>query len=93
MQSVKDSLRKVAMAGGYATEEEMDEGRAAWEEWATHEEARFMGLDGQIICFKRHCPLTKVKIRRFHRRNRSFSGAMDDAKMKVEACWFHTKAS
>jgi len=52
MESVKDSLRKVAVAGGYATEEEMDEVRAAWEEWATHEEARFMALDGQIICFK-----------------------------------------
>jgi ubiquinone/menaquinone biosynthesis C-methylase UbiE len=52
IENTKDALRKVAMAGGYATEEEMDEARAAWEEWATHEEARFMALDGQIICFK-----------------------------------------
>jgi ubiquinone/menaquinone biosynthesis C-methylase UbiE len=52
IEGAKDTLRKVAMAGGYATEEEMDEARAAWEEWATHEEARFMALDGQIICSK-----------------------------------------
>jgi hypothetical protein len=38
--------------GSVSVCEEMDEVRAAWEEWATDEEARFMALDGQIICFK-----------------------------------------
>jgi hypothetical protein len=38
--------------GSVSVCEEMDEVRAAWEEWATHEEARFMALDGQIVCFK-----------------------------------------
>ena len=52
VESVKDSLRKVAMARVYATEEEMDEGRAAWEEWAIHEEARFMALDGADHLFQ-----------------------------------------
>jgi hypothetical protein len=30
----------------------MDEIRAGWEEWANDEGARFIGLDGQILCFK-----------------------------------------
>jgi ubiquinone/menaquinone biosynthesis C-methylase UbiE len=51
-EAAKHSVRAIAVAGGYATDEEMDEIKAAWEEWADCEDARFMGLDGQIICFK-----------------------------------------
>ena len=51
-ESAKDSLRKVAVAGGYATEEEMDEARIAWDEWGKKDDARFMSIDGQILCFK-----------------------------------------
>lgn len=52
VEGAKSSMRAIAVAGGYATEQELDEIGAGWEEWGNHEEARFMGLDGQILCFK-----------------------------------------
>jgi hypothetical protein len=52
MEAAKNSMRTVAVGGGYASEEEMNQIRAAWEEWGNLEEARYMGLDGQILCFK-----------------------------------------
>jgi ubiquinone/menaquinone biosynthesis C-methylase UbiE len=52
MEAAKNSMRTVAIGGGYASEEEMNQIRAAWEEWGNLEEARYMGLDGQILCFK-----------------------------------------
>jgi ubiquinone/menaquinone biosynthesis C-methylase UbiE len=52
VEGAKNSMRTVAIGGGYATEEEMDEMGAGWEEWGNDEGARFMGLDGQILCFK-----------------------------------------
>jgi hypothetical protein len=52
VEGAKASMRTVAVGGGYATDAEIDEIAAAWEEWGKHEGARFMGLDGQILCFK-----------------------------------------
>lgn len=52
VEGAKSSMRAVAVGGGYATDAEIDEIAAAWEEWGTHDEARLLGLDGQILCSK-----------------------------------------
>lgn len=52
MEGAKASMRTVAVGGGYATDAEIDEIAAAWEACGKHEGARFVGLGGQILCFK-----------------------------------------
>jgi ubiquinone/menaquinone biosynthesis C-methylase UbiE len=51
-EGAKNSMRVIAVGGGYATDAEIDEIGVGWEEWADNEDARFMSLDGQILCFK-----------------------------------------
>ncbi|OCL06140.1 putative ubiE/COQ5 methyltransferase [Glonium stellatum] len=51
-ESVKLSLRGLAIKLGRATASEMDEVAREWEEWERKDDARFMGLDGQVLCWK-----------------------------------------
>jgi ubiquinone/menaquinone biosynthesis C-methylase UbiE len=46
------SLRKPAMNGRFATEEELNEVRDGWHEWAKTEGSWWAGLDGEILCWK-----------------------------------------
>ena len=48
----KDSFRAAALKAGIATEAEMDENKRAWEAWGENPEARFVAIDGAILCWK-----------------------------------------
>lgn len=52
VQGTKMAMRELAVQKGLVTEQEWDETAAAWEQWEQREDARFVSLDGWIVCQK-----------------------------------------
>ena len=48
---IKESLRGNVVKGGYATEEELDQHAAAWEDWQEMGEGRHVTIDGRVLCW------------------------------------------